>query len=415
MACATSSLSCDHKPCAAVLVASSPASMRSPPSLKAQAHGRVRRSCICEPDGSKHLEVAWQLRPSIHQVVDQGTVGFNAKQWLITEEGIRGTLDNDPCHRRHNDAINAINSSGLQWAKLEMQLLQGLSAAPYGGSAHMGCLVGAAEEFFNHREETWVLFLAWYPRISWEAHRGRLPSTYASAWHLDYMWTWASECWCFWKKGTKAKGGRWFQVFEHAQRFLPYFGCLGMVLEYVGIHESWIDDDCDVAPAAADSVHTSVPGSASVAPGAEGAPAEGPRVPVGRSNSHADALMKKCHNYKHVAFKIVTNRSLHAIWVLLDASVGSTRHRHNLAIKMFGTPRGCAEWLTEQVNSAYKEELPLIFQALSDDTVLTQAGLLSHCPDDEDHLHSIALATDISTTILEIVCWAGRRAAALAA
>lgn len=140
---------------------------RLPEALRRRAFGRTRRASIEEVGGRTRLEIVWDRRPSLHQVIDMGSIGLYGKQAMLLKGCVRGTLDVDPPHRRHDNAIWALAQGGLTWAKLEMQLSQCFSSAPYGGSAHFRALQGAAEEFFGNPEVSWDFFQAHYPRIAW--------------------------------------------------------------------------------------------------------------------------------------------------------------------------------------------------------------------------------------------------------
>lgn len=109
--------------------------------LRENAAGRSRRACAQGGGGTAHLEVVWSSRrPSLHQVIDQGTVGFNAKQYMFGEGHLRGTVEAGPPHRRHNNALWSLAQANLTWATLELQVLQCFSSAPWRGSAHSGAL-----------------------------------------------------------------------------------------------------------------------------------------------------------------------------------------------------------------------------------------------------------------------------------
>ncbi|CAK0881064.1 unnamed protein product [Prorocentrum cordatum] len=80
-----------------------------PAPLQAGACSRVQRSCVRNlTTGVRRLEVAWgKPRPSLHSVIDMGSIGFPAKMHLYfnpkKDRCIRGSLEMDPAHRRHDN------------------------------------------------------------------------------------------------------------------------------------------------------------------------------------------------------------------------------------------------------------------------------------------------------------------------
>lgn len=348
-----------------------------PASLRSQAQGRTRRACVQDHDAAPRLEMCWSsARPSLHQVIDQGSIGFGAKQYLYSKGGIRGSLDIDPPHRRHNNALWSLAQANLTWAKLEMQLLQCFSAAPWGGSAHFHSLKGASQEFFSNRQATWDLFAARYARISWQLHQGRLPPDAFSPDHMAFVWDLCQECWCFLRKGTRTRGGRWFQVFERASEHTPHFETLALVLEYIGLHEGWVELVNDEAPAPS-PLDGATPFVNEISRQDSRPSEDTRRTTVAASNAAAETLMRKCDNYKHMAFTIVSNQSLHSIWTCLRTLIEPTMHEHNLTIVKQKTMEGGAAWLRDMVNCGYTGYLRNTLDLLGDEDMLVAAGFLS--------------------------------------
>lgn len=76
-------------------------------------------------------------RPFIKTVDDQETSGVTGKNFLWSEAGCRGFSDNDPCHRKDNDADLATRRAGLFPAKCKIMMLANVNKGPWLGGAFL--------------------------------------------------------------------------------------------------------------------------------------------------------------------------------------------------------------------------------------------------------------------------------------
>ena len=110
---------------------------------KFRSAGRLSRACIQEADGTSRFEVVWsQPAPSLHQVLDQGSVGWadKFKLYHVDKGGLNGWFENDPPHRRHNNYHVSFARSGSKWLKAEVGLTLTVAGAPHGKSHFYGML-----------------------------------------------------------------------------------------------------------------------------------------------------------------------------------------------------------------------------------------------------------------------------------
>lgn len=108
-----------------------------PQPWQATAEGRTCRSCVRDAAGATRLEVPWtEPRPSIHWTIDQGSIGWLAKVFLLTADShkrLRGRLSMDPAHRRHNNVHLAMSKASVMWCRGEALCLQTLKVSPLWG------------------------------------------------------------------------------------------------------------------------------------------------------------------------------------------------------------------------------------------------------------------------------------------
>lgn len=241
-----------------------------------------------------------------------------------------------------------------------------------------------------------------YPRIAWQLRRGQVPASMHTAGHMEYIWDVCQECWCFHRKGVRSRSGRWFQVFEQAGHHLPYFEALALILEYIGIHEGWVEvlGSSEATSGAANRLAAALDGGA----GADAQSGQDSRrTPVAASNAAAETLMRKCANYKHMAFEIVTNASLHSLWSALQVLIGPCMHEHNLTIIKQKTMEGSANWLKDMASGKYLGYLRETLDLLGHHDMLVASGLKAHSIDSGFALLPLNDAKAIGATLFMFV------------
>ena len=366
-----------------------------PADLQQLAAGRTRRACIADSaPGTQRLEVCWsEPRPSLHCVLDMGTIGWPSKFGLFhaSKGQLRGWWEVDPPHRRHNNAKNALSQSGLTWAKLEVLLSTTVASGPFDGAAFFGVIQGAATELFQEFDHTCALFVHWYPRLSFQLHEGRVPLTYGTDEHMVEVWRMASEAWVLHRKGMKAKLGRWFQVFQRPREQEPCWAVMAMVLTYIGFVEGWFADGLenashDEAPASgAQAASSQQPGPGHpAAPQPQGghvAP-EGQAVQqtVAQSNQEVEQLRKGTKNLMHLTLNIFSKDVLRSLWMLCDRVTSPIMEEHSATLVAHKTQAGCMQWSIQAATADYEVYLLRSLHALCSRDVMVSVGLLPHTP-----------------------------------
>lgn len=97
-----------------------------PASIQATSGDRSRRACIKNEDGTpSRLEVPLGgPRSVLHTWCDMGSIGWYGRHLLFLQYGLRGSWGMDPSHRRWDDQLLNLTSSGLQLIKLEILTVQ---------------------------------------------------------------------------------------------------------------------------------------------------------------------------------------------------------------------------------------------------------------------------------------------------
>lgn len=202
--------------------------------------------------GQRRLEIAWSSpRPSLHFTIDQGSIGWSCKAWAVSsshpEHALRGWLNPDPAHRRHNNVALALGVANATWARDEVMVTQCVLHAPWGAHANFAVLKEAAGEVFSNFDHRSELFTSYYSAIAFQLHSGKLPTAFGSDEHMQWTWQCCEESWIFKTTGSKTKTGRWFQVFDRNSKALVWWKVYEMILCYIGLHQGWLDhcDDID--------------------------------------------------------------------------------------------------------------------------------------------------------------------------
>ena len=124
-------------------------------------------------------------RPSIHDRIDQGSIGRANRPALydVDKGALRGQTDNDTPHRSHNNVLLALGWSDNNWAKCEIALTCSVASIPFGKCTFFWEQSEAAEEFFENFDIYCALFESNYPAMSFEMHKGKLPLNYGTITH----------------------------------------------------------------------------------------------------------------------------------------------------------------------------------------------------------------------------------------
>ena len=90
--------------------------------LRTGADSKEARSWVKDIDGKLQLELRREQSDTIHLCSDQGSVGFQASQWLRSGLALRCTNTYDPLHRCYNDFRGSVAAAGLTVSLLEWKL-----------------------------------------------------------------------------------------------------------------------------------------------------------------------------------------------------------------------------------------------------------------------------------------------------
>ena len=207
---------------------------------------RLRRIRVHNEDtGDVRLEVPREqhndgvpfLRPCIHLCIDRGSIGWPASMFLFTHQKLRGTLFSDFAHDDWNALKNAAASAGCWLPMLERCVVLNLPSGPWQGSAFFGKLKVAANEFFASGSPDDELFSALFPHICLE--RRDNPDDYGTVSHRSRVWDEVKSAKCFQRKGTRARMGRWYNLFKSADEKEGEMMVLLMVLLYIGRRDGY--------------------------------------------------------------------------------------------------------------------------------------------------------------------------------
>lgn len=319
--------------------------------------GESGERCVERLGEPRRLEVAWSKdRPVLLCTVDMGSCGFPAKRMLFSNSTgacLRGFFDLDPCHRRHNNVMHSLQSSGLGWAKAEVAISQNMSSAPWGTNAFYNSLKAAAEELFDSWDLSEEIFQVYYPRIAFELSAGRLAPDFGSPHHIDEVFAAARAAWPLHRKGSRTRTGRWFQIFDREKENLPYWGVLAMVLHYIGLVSGWAAVGVDgveaaeqtpsvgVASSTCGSGGAQAPAVRALPPSGASAAASVPKQQVAQSNRDVEALRSKAENYQHLTLMIYGNTTLRSLWLLVDRITDPIKLEHSATTVTTKTRKGC--------------------------------------------------------------------------
>ena len=125
--------------------------------------GCARRACIRNVvSGERRLEATWTgARNALHEILDQGSIGNPARKCLYyNRDGVcvRGTLGNDPMHRRHSWFLCNIERTGAKAMRLETTIAITARRGPWKGSANFWKIRATALNYFATRTKDDALF-----------------------------------------------------------------------------------------------------------------------------------------------------------------------------------------------------------------------------------------------------------------
>ena len=363
-----------------------------PPALQAVSVGRKRRAAI-QSQSSKQvrLEVCWGMpRPSLHEVTDMGTIGWNSKPacYDCDRGAVRGSFECDPHHRRNNNCLAALSAAGLSWAKLEVMLAQTMAHGPFDSAAWFQTMSEAREELEANFDHTCDLFQHFYPRLHLAMNGGKSTGMYGHPDDAKAVWKWTMLSKPLVNMTYRPKLGRWFQLFDKTQQHLPFWAAVEMVLVYVGRIEGWFTDgeEADVTGALVatetsrpargsrpKATASSRPASSSTDPAPVRTEA---RVPVALSNQGLDPLRRQCHNVMHMATCVHANLPLRALWGMLCSIVDPVMQEHGKCVTTLKSQSGCRSWVLKNSLSRGCGYLKAVFAGLGDEDACYRGGLL---------------------------------------
>lgn len=203
-----------------------------------------RRSCIRNGAGETFYEVNHEYdedarrlpRPTLHMLLDQGSVGWVGAQWLVLFPHIRGTVDHDACHRRSNDGRAALQETGLLLVVLQWCTMMNMLCGPWQSNAFFGDLPGCVED------DAMVPSLkAVFSFLYEEVCRDRADDSpdLGSDAHFEKAFARMRATPILQRKGERVRMLRWFAWMRRAQEIIPHLNELLVVLLSVGISRRW--------------------------------------------------------------------------------------------------------------------------------------------------------------------------------
>lgn len=207
-----------------------------------------------------------------------------------------------------------------------------------------------------------------------------LPTDFGSPSHMRLIWRLAESCWCFARKGSRTRGGRWFQVFQVSDDYLPWFSVLAMVLEWIGLHEGWVNS----ARRASDPAPGSLWGRL--------LPTRLRRLRCARRCPESPGRQEQCRSGEvdeavcELQACCVQDRYKSQPPLDLDRAEQLDRagHKeHGSSIVDHKTLEGSAEWLHSMATGKFAGYLRTMFDTFNDTDVLVAAGLLEYGPASE--------------------------------
>ena len=207
-----------------------------------------------------------------------------------------------------------------------------------------------------------------------------MPLDYGSDAHLESTWVRCSEAWRWEKKGAQTKPSRWFQVHDAAKAQLPWFACLGMVMDYVGLYEQWDDKIADAVAEGGSVKQVSTDARLGPQPGPteDHHPAEnGSRPGVKESDQKAKGILRKAKSYKHLAWALSNNWNLHSAWCFMRPLTKPVRVEHTRTLEAQTSVEGSRAW-AQSMASGKRKYCAEVMNAFLDGKTARRAGFCAH-------------------------------------
>jgi hypothetical protein len=134
--------------------------------------GRLRSVIEDTRSGDMRFELPFAMKggkilakPSLHTVLDKGSVGFPAVCWLYWAQKLRGCIFADFWHQDWNGLQSAALEAGVWHVCLERCLLMNMPHGPWAGDTFFNVLKAAASRYMAANGPTNELFCFMFDRI----------------------------------------------------------------------------------------------------------------------------------------------------------------------------------------------------------------------------------------------------------
>ena len=212
------------------------------PAHLCSAIGATSRSCLQLADGATRLEANWLTpRKVLHEVIDCGSIGWPARQFLYYEGGIRGSATADPPHARYNHFKAAVKESGLWGAWVDGTVLISLRKGPWSGGAHFQALRSLAEHLIAHSDYKDPIFRLCLHDILHHLYSGKVPDFVDEDSCAAATWPGLLHSDCIQQRGGRAQNSRWFAWPSSMQHLMRDLGWLKMLCLHMALSKGWLE------------------------------------------------------------------------------------------------------------------------------------------------------------------------------
>ena len=344
-----------------------------PPEIEQLPQGVVRKRCVITADDGTdpYIETAnMRCQATLHQVPDQGPVGWYALFWMYCHAGIHGWFASDPHHRCWNDTKLALKDAGIWLAVLEVALAVNMPAGPYDGASWFHQMSTAAQRFTASTTHEDPLFQASYDAISLDLGSGILPEDHGTLSHENTVHNAVPRMEVFQNKGSKVKMCRWFNWFEGAKRLLSCWHVMVMILTFFLVQDGVIRTAMQLV--CRSDIEAKILQIREARAKAKAAPNTTASRQVRHSNVEVDALRAASKNQMHLAARIMANERVYHITVIAVELTQPLRTTHGLTVKKLHTPAGRVDFHTSHYLGTYNTELRWVVGAMSSPTLLSR-------------------------------------------
>lgn len=360
-----------------------------PPSIQASSSNRTCRAMLKVGDTHTLEAIYSGHREVLHITLDQGSIGWPGRGWLLNRCGVRGTRWPDPCHRHVNNVNDALQTSGLAIFKSEALLLTNTNAGPFGEAANYDKWVGATEEWLASTTVEDPLFEALYGYISWDLHSGALPGTFGTAEHKEHIRQ-TIQATVQSGKGDVVQLNRWFALWQKVRPVFRLWSVYLLCNLIQCLQKGYYHHHTELSLFAVgeDDARTALS-----AAGVAGAPVATPRSrAVGRGGgANLDALRGKCHNTVHLCTEILANRASRAVLMCLDSIIRPLEVFHNQMIKVMKTAGGRKLYNISLSVGGQGEHIATMASIFFDFALMVNVGIIASRPGRTDYMLPPAL------------------------